>query len=218
MVRIKKNRKDYHNIKFCSDFHYGHDKEFLYGKRGFVNPYEHMLWLERQLDGLDKNDLLIVLGDVGLSVGPQPIIDFIRSFKCETLMVWGNHNSGVKQLYDAALPEELQDHEVYPLNITHNVTMLGDSAMLIIDNKRYYLTHMCPLVWPELSRGAVAICGHSHGSLKGINAYASPDDVYGQILDCGVENAMSANGTAFFDIEEVDTILAGRKKGGLDHH
>lgn len=218
MVRIKKNRKNYNRIKFCSDFHYGHDKEFLYGKRGFVNPNEHELWLERQLDSLDENDLLIVLGDVGLSVGAQPIIDFIRGFKCETLMVWGNHNSGVKQLYDAALPEGFKEHEVYPLQITHNVTMLGDSAMLQVDRKLYYLTHMCPLVWPELNRGAVAICGHSHGSLKGINAHTSPDDVYGQILDCGVENAMSANGTAFFDIEEVDTILAGRKKGGLDHH
>jgi calcineurin-like phosphoesterase family protein len=218
MVRIKKNRKDYHNIKFCSDLHFGHDKDFVYAKRGFNSAREHALWLIDQLETLHSDDLLVVLGDVGLSIGPDSIAELVRSFKCETLMVWGNHNSGVKQLYDAALPDEYKSCEIYPLRITHNVTMLGDSAMLQVDSRRYYLTHMCPLVWPELGRGAVTLCGHSHGSLKGINAHHSVHDIYGPILDCGIENTLSYNKSAFFTVEEVDTILSGRKKAAIDHH
>ena len=218
MIHIKKNRQDYRSIKVCSDFHYGHNKDFLYAKRGFSHANEHSAWLESQLSSLHHDDLLIMLGDVGLSIGPDAIGQFIRGFKCETLMVWGNHNSGVKQLYDAALPEDFKACEIYPLQITHNVIMLGDVAMLKVDHKRYYLTHMCPLVWPELSRGAVTLCGHSHGSLSGINSHHGRDDVYGQILDCGVENALDYNGTAFFDIEEVDAILKDRPKAQRDHH
>jgi predicted phosphodiesterase len=218
MIRVKKNRKDYHDIKVCSDLHYGHNKDFLYGKRGFSNSTDHSVWIEEQLDSCHPNDLLVILGDVGLSIGPDAIGQLVRNIKCETLMVWGNHNSGVKQLYDAALPDGYAACEIYPLRITRNVTMLGDVAMLKVDHKLYYLTHMCPLVWPELSRGAVTLCGHSHGSLAGINPRHSPADVYGQILDCGVENAIDYNKSAFFTIEEVDSILSVRKKSARDHH
>lgn len=222
MIRIKKNRSDYKSIKFSSDFHYGHNKEFLYSPRGFSSSDEHNSWIESQINSLDENDLLICLGDVGLSVGASRIIEFIDKIPCETLMVWGNHNSGVVQLYKdsihnlklmQALPTGVE--EVYPLTISDRITMLGDCFLLDIDRDRFYCTHMSPLIFPDQNNGRVCVCGHSHGNLKQINPER---DDFGKILDCGVENAKKYNGTAFFDIEDVVRILATKKTSKLDHH
>jgi predicted phosphodiesterase len=215
MLKIKKSRKDYNKIKINSDFHYGHDRDFLYGPRGFNSGKEHSDWIDAQIASLDPNDLLICLGDVGLGIGAGPIIDFIERIPCETLMVWGNHNSGVYQSYRNNMPIGFGNHEIYPLRIAKNVTMMGESFLLDVDRDRFFCTHMAPLVFHDQNRGRVCLCGHSHSNLKQIN----PDrDDFGKILDCGVENAKMFNGTAFFDIDEVVDILAKKKPSTLDHH
>ena len=215
MLKIKKSRKDYNKIKINSDFHYGHDRDFLYGPRGFSSGKEHSDWIDEQIASLDPDDLLICLGDVGLGIGADPIIDFIERIPCETLMVWGNHNSGVYQAYKSNLPVGFFNHEIYPLRIAKNVTMMGESFLLDVDRDRFFCTHMAPLVFHDQNRGRVCLCGHSHSNLKQIN----PDrDDFGKILDCGVENAKMFNGTAFFDIDEVVDILAKKKPSTLDHH
>jgi len=215
MLKVKRSRKDYNKIKINSDFHYGHDRDFLYGPRGFSSGKEHADWIDAQIASLDPNDLLICLGDVGLGIGADAIIDFIERIPCETLMVWGNHNSGVYQAYKNNLPLGFDNHEVYPLRIAKNVTMMGESFLLDVDRDRFFCTHMAPLVFHDQNRGRVCLCGHSHSNLKQIN----PDrDDFGKILDCGVENAKMFNGTAFFDIDEVVSILAKKKSGNLDHH
>jgi predicted phosphodiesterase len=215
MLKVKKSRKDYNKIKINSDFHYGHDRDFLYGPRGFSSGKEHSDWIDAQIASLDPNDLLICLGDVGLGIGADAIIDFIERIPCKTLMVWGNHNSGVYQAYKNNLPLGFDNHEVYPLRIAKNVTMMGESFLLDVDRDRFFCTHMAPLVFHDQNRGRVCLCGHSHSNLKQIN----PDrDDFGKILDCGVENAKMFNGTAFFDIDEVVDILAKKKSGNLDHH
>jgi len=215
MLKIKKSRKDYNKIKINSDFHYGHDRDFLYGPRGFSSGKEHSDWIDAQIASLDPDDLLICLGDVGLGIGADSIIDFIERIPCETLMVWGNHNSGVYQAYKNNLPLGFDNHEVYPLRIAKNVTMMGESFLLDVDRDRFFCTHMAPLVFHDQNRGRVCLCGHSHSNLKQIN----PDrDDFGKILDCGVENAKMFNGTAFFEIDEVVSILAKKNSSKLDHH
>ena len=222
MLKIKKSRADYRKIKICSDLHYGHNREFLYEPRGFSCAEDHNNWIVSQIASLHPDDLLICLGDVGLSIGSDSIIDFLETFPCETLMVWGNHNSGINQLYKdsihnlklmQALPTGVE--EVYPLTISDRITMLGDCFLLDIDHDRFYCTHMSPLIFPDQGKGRVCLCGHSHSNLQGINV--GRDD-YGKILDCGVENAKNYNGTAFFDLEEVVSILRKKKFSNLDHH
>jgi hypothetical protein len=92
------------------------------------------------------------------------------------------------------------------------------SKLHIIKNLWFDTAAFDVLIWKLVALFAVTLCGHSHGSLAGINPHHSRDDVYGQILDCGVENALDYNGTAFFDIEEVDAILKDRPKAQRDHH
>jgi len=215
MLKIKTSRKDYNNIKISSDFHYGHNRDFLYGPRGFENAEQHNDWIDSQIDTLHSADLLICLGDVGLSIGPTAIIDFLNRIPCETLMVWGNHNSGVNQAYQNALPENFKNNEVYPLKIAPKVIMMGECFLLDVDSDKFYCTHMSPLIYPDQDKGRVCLCGHSHGNLKQINPH---NDGFGKILDCGVENAKAYNGTAFFDIDEVVSILTKKKIGTFDHH
>ena len=215
MLKIKKSRKDYKSIKICSDLHYGHNRDFLYEPRGFSNPEDHTAWISSQIASLDPDDLLICLGDIGLSIGPDAIIELLNRIPCETLMVWGNHNSGVLQAYKSNLPAGFSECEVYPLKIAPNVTMLGDSFLLDVDRDRLYCTHMSPLIFPDQTKGRVCICGHSHSNLKQIN----PDrDDFGKILDCGVENTKQHNGTAFFTIDEAVELLRNKKASKLDHH
>jgi hypothetical protein len=74
---------------------------------------------------------------------------------------------------------------------------------------------MAPLIFPEMSRDSMCLCGHSHSSLDGINPNSS---TFGKILDCGVENSLKYNGTAFFSYEEALDILNAKTKSTFDHH
>lgn len=216
MIKIRKKSSDYSQVLVTSDLHYGHSKDFVWAARGFANEQEHSAWIRSQLLNLDPKTLLIFLGDFGLSVGPDPIIDLIREIQCETLMVWGNHNSGVKQLYATACDDSHASHEeVYPLRLTPKVTMLGDSALIKIDHDLYYCTHMSPLVYPEMSLGAMCLCGHSHGKIEGINPRGTS---FGKILDCGVDNAKAHNDSAFFSLQEIREIMATKPRASWDHH
>lgn len=215
MLKIKKKREDYDKILLVSDTHFGHNRDFLYKPRGFNSPEEHDAWIQNQIDSVSPNSLIIHLGDVGLSIGPQRIQDFLMTFPCETLMILGNHNSGIYQLYQQNLPKGFEGCQLYPMKITPNVTLLGYEFFLDIDRDYFYCRHMAPLIWPDQNRLRNCLCGHSHGNL----IQANPgENGFGKILDVGVENAIKWNGTAFFTIDEAVEILSLKEKSHFDHH
>ena len=49
---------DYDNIYFGSDFHYNHQRDFLFKPRGFSSYQEHDAFIENECGKLTKNDLL----------------------------------------------------------------------------------------------------------------------------------------------------------------
>lgn len=198
-----------------SDTHWGHDKDFLYVPRGFTNPEDHNNWIQEQIDNIHPDSLLIHLGDHGLSVGATRIQEFLLTFPCETLTVFGNHNSGIHQLYQNYLPKGFENCQLYPMKITPNITLMGYEFLLNIDEYKFYCRHMAPLIWPEQNKNRMCLTGHSHSNLK----QANPDgNGFGKILDVGVENAKRYNGTAFFKLEEVVDIMAKKEKSNFDHH
>jgi calcineurin-like phosphoesterase family protein len=215
MIKIKKKRKDYDQILWIGDTHFGHNKPFLWEPRGFKSSEEHDEWLQDQIDSVSPDSLIIHCGDTGLSVGSERIKDFMLTFPCETLMIKGNHNSGVQQLYQEHLPEGFQNCELYPIRITPNITLMGYEFLLDIDHHKFYVRHMAPLIWPEQNRNRVSIIAHSHSNLK----QANPDgNGFGKMLDVGVENAKRYNGTAFFKLEEVVDIMSRKETSHFDHH
>jgi calcineurin-like phosphoesterase family protein len=218
MLKIKKKRKDYKQILFCSDLHFGHNKEFLYKPRGFTSSQEHDEWVQYQIDNIHPECLLINLGDVGLSCGADRIQEFMLTFPCETLMVFGNHQSGVRQLYQQQLLKGFEGCELYPMKITPNITLMGYEFLLDIDHDKFYCRHMAPLIWPEMNRkptSRACIIGHSHGNLIQSNPN---ENGFGKILDVGVENAKKYNDTAFFTIDEACDILRKKEDASFDHH
>ncbi len=97
------------------------------------------------------------------------------------------------------------------INEPPTLTFLGSEANIIIDKTLIHLSHMAPLIW---ERGAVALFGHSHGDLKG----AQPEDrTRGKMFDCGIENSIKYNGTAFFTFEDVVKIMDKKPHKTLDH-
>lgn len=220
MIKIKKRRQDYDKILLGSDFHFGHNKDFLYEPRGFNNPEDHNNWIQSQVDSISPNSLIVFLGDVGLSIGPQAIQDFLLTFPCETIMILGNHNSGVYQLYQENLPKGFERCQLYPMKITPNVTIVGYEFLLDVDKDYFYCRHMASLIWPDMNKfgrgyGRSHLSGHSHGNLKQANP---GEQGFGKILDVGVENAIKYNGTAFFTIDEVVDILDKKESSKFDHH
>jgi hypothetical protein len=111
----------------------------------------------------------------------------------------------------------------YPNNIMINsqpgmvldpptLTFLGSDASIQIDKTIFYLTHMAPAIFDRKAVGA--LIGHSHGSLEG----AQPDETSrGKLLDCGVDNSIKYNNSAFFTFEEVVKIMNKKPKVSLDH-
>jgi calcineurin-like phosphoesterase family protein len=215
MLKIKKHRRDYNRILFCSDTHMYHNRDFLWEPRGFKSTEEHSDWIQSQIDSLTPDDLLIHGGDIGLSAGAQPIQNFMLSFPCETLMVLGNHNSGVYQLYQQHLPRGFEKCQLYPLRITPNITLMGYEFLLDIDQDQFYIRHMAALVWPFMNKNYTHICGHSHGNLIAANP---GENGIGKVLDVGVENAIKYNGTMFFSLEEVRNIMNKKDFSKVDHH
>lgn len=92
-----------------------------------------------------------------------------------------------------------------------SITFLGSQAIIQVNKQLIHLCHMAPKIW---TRGAIALFGHSHGDLHG----AQPEDRDGgKVLDCGIENSLKYNGTAFFTYEEVLKIMDKKPKISLDH-
>lgn len=218
MLKLKFDSRNYRRILFGSDIHYNHDRHFIWGPRGFKNVTEHDNFIRRQVQELHPEDLVFLLGDFALMSTPERVNNLLGMFPCETYVINGNHNSGIKQAYDEAfaklkLPASIK--EAYPLKIAPNVTHLGEGFELDIDQHRFYCRHYMALLWDHLNKGRNHLCGHSHSNLPCANPGV---DTMGRVLDVGVENAVRYNGSAFFTLQQVTEILNKKTVVLWDHH
>jgi calcineurin-like phosphoesterase family protein len=173
-------------IWFISDLHLGHDKPFILGPRNYQNVNEAYAHTYQMLsDHIGLNDIVFNLGDAVIGAGANSL-DYAKRLirlPCKhQYFIWGNHNAGMQQLYDATL-DEMQFHadiEVYPLNYPNSTfTFLGHYAEIIIDGRTIVLTHYPIASWNHISKGAYHIHGHCHRNLK--------EDTTLQRLDVGWE-------------------------------
>lgn len=92
-----------------------------------------------------------------------------------------------------------------------HITFLGSQCDILIDNTLIHLSHMAPRLW---TRHSIAIFGHSHGELKD----SQPKDTNQKILDCGIENSIKYNGSAFFSFNEILNIMSKKTSNTEDNH
>jgi hypothetical protein len=99
--KIKSN--DYDNIYFGSDFHFNHQREFVWKPRGFQTYQEHDKFIEEQCESLTENDLLIYLGDYSLNTTDEQTSALLHKTKAKMLYVYGNHEGYHTRFYKNSL-------------------------------------------------------------------------------------------------------------------
>ena len=166
------------NVFFGSDFHTGHNKEFLWGKRGFKNVEEHNEWIISGINSkIKENDILVHCGDFCLNTSVEELDNILDKINCQNILcLWGNHPNPLLRLYkeyrgyflSEVLDFEIKPglsvkREVYPLRY-RNIVFLGDYQEFIIRNKFIVVTHYPIESWNRMSHNSWQISGHSHAS------------------------------------------------------
>lgn len=99
--------RDYDKIVFASDFHYNHQRDFLWKPRGFKSFEEHDKFIEDQIDTLGVDDLLIYLGDYSLNTTDEQTAALLRRTKAQMFYIFGNHEGYHSRFYRNGLNQFL---------------------------------------------------------------------------------------------------------------
>lgn len=113
-------------IWFTSDWHFGHDKEFLWGPRGLPSVYANsQAIVENHNSMVADNDDVYVLGDLMLGDNEYGL-QMIKSLKGKLHIILGNHDTDTRiKLYEQ-LP---------------NVVEVTYAKVIKIGKQHYYLSH-----------------------------------------------------------------------------
>jgi len=178
MERLKLNRKE---VTICSDMHIGHNKDFIWEKRGYMTPEAHhedmLYWLSH---ALGTSTTCINLGDVLYKATDstreqlQPMLDHTA-----LLSILGNHDA---KYLDNNLPKARN---------------LGDMAYLHLDTgDRVVISHYPLLEWLGAYHGTYHLHGHCHGNL-------TPAFYRAKRMDCSVDCLTEIFGRPVADLDEI---------------
>lgn len=232
---MKINIKDYSDVFFTSDWHLGHNKDFLYGPRGQTSRDGHVKWLVDKINEQASRDALIIhLGDMSLTAKYEELVYWLTCIKCKNIKsLIGNHEGNFTRLIDrfyqfdeyhippVPTPNEdllYENRSISSLGKYREITIIEPSNVVGQKAKKYPITlcHFPLLIWNHSHHGSFHLCGHSHGSL----VESSPFNATAKRLDCGVENALKwSNGErVLFSWEDVKDIMATKEVYKPDHH
>ena len=140
-------------IFFTSDLHFCHDKEFLYGPRGFKSVDEmNEAIVERWNSIVKSEDIVFVLGDLMLNDN-EKALKYIGRLNGNLGVVWGNHDGEARQkLLRERLPARL--------------TIMGYAHQFKHHKLTLYLSHYPTLTAnfddKHFSQHVISLHGHSH--------------------------------------------------------
>lgn len=140
------------NIYFISDLHFCHNRDFVYGPRGYHSIYEHD---EAIIEAWNKtvayDDTVYILGDIMLNDNKTGINNLRRLNGCKKIIL-GNHDT---------------EERVGLYTETYNVEVLGYADIIKLNGFRFYLSHYPTLtsnkdVDKPLKSKVINLCGHTH--------------------------------------------------------
>lgn len=179
------------DVFFTSDLHVGHDRDFIYGPRGFKSVHEHdETLIARWNETCSETSIVFHLGDlVFKDPEGKRFEELVRRLRFAVLNVMiGNHTSGHRQVYQRTLSNYIVDPgEVYPLHWDlapdRLVTFLPQYAEVKVNGQPIVLCHYPIESWNGMAKGTPMLFGHCHSSLRrtmprrrdvGIEAYGRP--------------------------------------------
>lgn len=135
-------------IYFVSDFHFGHNKPFIYEKRGFTAIEEHDEKLIQNFNSVVKeNDITYFLGD--FSFNKQKLPRYFNALHGKFIVIHGNHDKDFFQLFNT---KKL-------LNIIEYKFGYFDTQ---INDKYFTLNHYPMRSWNKSHYGTYHLYGHIH--------------------------------------------------------
>lgn len=151
------------NMFFTSDLHFNHDREFIWGPRGFKSVDEMNEVLFRNWnETVDKNDIVYVLGDFFLGpTNAQFIHHMIGELNGKIHFVRGNHDT----------PAKMKIYTEDPLiNVEGYASMLSYTNILEKKKTRqFYLSHfptMTATLESNPDNAIYNLFGHTHSKEK----------------------------------------------------
>lgn len=188
---------EFNETSIFSDLHLGHNKEFIWEKRGFSSATEHDNYMMKCLEPVDENSTTISLGDITYRCDQQQRIQLsvrmrmlakARRFCC----ISGNHDL------------KFLNQEFHATMATHDVVRLGDMAMLRdSSNQLVVISHYPFLEWPGRFRGSLHLHGHCHGNLD-------PSLTTAGRMDCSVDCLMQIFGTPAVKVSSIIDYMRDR--------
>ena len=140
-------------IWISSDPHFCHDKEFVYGPRGFNSVYEMNEAIIKNWNELVAwDDTVYLLGDCMLNDNDEGC-KLLNRLAGTIYIIGGNHDTA----------ERIQRY----VNIRPTIHYLGLAHILKYDGYRFYLSHY-PTITSNydydkpLRKRVISLCGHSH--------------------------------------------------------
>lgn len=139
------------NIWFSSDWHFNHDREFIWKARGFSSVQDmNEAIIERHNSVITPEDTIYVLGDLMLGGQDTSGLDMIAAINGTKIIIAGNHDTDRRrQEYINKLGLQVYD----ALRITHR-------------GYHFYLSHY-PTLTANLEKESLKQCtlnlfGHTH--------------------------------------------------------
>ena len=140
-------------IYVTSDLHFGHDREFIYGPRGFHSVQENDETIIEHWNSVVKpEDTVYILGDLMLNDNAHGI-ECLKRLNGEKSFIRGNHDTKTRvNLY-------MDEQEA-------NIGYLGDACFLDYKGYHFYMSHFPTLTGNLDDRGlkhmTLNLFGHTH--------------------------------------------------------
>lgn len=168
-------------IYFTADLHFFHDKEFIYGPRGFSSVEEMNLRIAENWNAMiGFLDVVYVLGDLMLNDTDRGI-ELWNSLAGKKCVILGNHDT---------------DRKIALYRDCPNTEILGDAARFKYGKYSFYLSHyptMTDRMYPgdHLSHKLINLCGHTHTT----DRFSDMDKgiIYHVELDCHDNRPININ-------------------------
>lgn len=158
-------------IYFVSDYHWNHNKDFIYRSRGFSSVEEmNREIVKRHNEIVHKDDKVFILGDLCLGGASEDVLaqnkELIESLNGSLFLIKGNHDSEKRcQMYKTC----------------RNVFSIDSSLYYDYGGYHFYLSHF-PTITSNfdfdkpLRQRLINLCGHSHckNAFEDWNRYNAP--------------------------------------------